>query len=473
MAIPKEILAISRPKNTRVKATGKGTYSVIARTCVYKNGRNVPKELGTIGHIINGVYVPNPKPKEEEVDVKSYGEFALYDLVGNQLLIDLCSIYDYKDAIKLYCIALLRAIDPGIRNRDLETEYLCSYISEKYPDVGLSKNTVSSFLDEIGKHTLKITEFMQKRLDKLSEENVVIDGMLKSNTAESNTFSEFSRKARIKGTEDISLIYAYDTTAKEPVACMPYAGNMLDSTSFDDFLNTFDIHKGFMLMDKGFSSAKLRQVIVKKGISYVVPLKNNCKEITEYSLDKGFDGFLETKDSNIRYKKVVGKKGHFYYAFHDKKIANDQGDIYINRGRKDGTFDEKKYEEKESRFGLIVFESNKDLDPVNIYEAYAERWEIETVFKMYKSILDRDEVNVQGDYRLYATEFINFLSTILVCRVKKMLAAKGLNKSYSYKQIMKFMTKYKKLRLPSVSEVKWRSCKCLAYIQEVIDALGI
>ena len=41
------------------------------------------------------------------------------------------------------------------------------------------------------------------------------------------------------------------------------------------------------------------------------------------------------------------------------------------------------------------------------------------VFKLYKDILNRDEVNVHGDYRLYATEFINFLSTILVCRAKK------------------------------------------------------
>lgn len=473
MAIPKEILSIERPKNTRVKDVGNGTYYVILRTCEYRNGRNVPKELGTIGRIINGVYVPNPETKDEGIDVKSYGEFALYDKVGSQLLIDLSGIYDYKDAVKIYSLALLRAIDPGIKNRDLETEYLCSFMSEKYPNVGLSENTVSMFLEETGKHMTRITDFMQKRLDKLSKENVVIDGMLKSNNSESNTFSEFSRKARIKGTEDISLIYAYDTTKKEPVACMPYPGNMLDSTSFDDFIDVFSIHNGFMLMDKGFSTAKLRKAITAKGIAYVVPLKTNCNEIKNYALDKAFDGFLEDKESNVRFKKVAAGNGRFYYSFHDKKIANDQSDMYINRGRKVGTFNETKYEEKESTFGLIVFESNRDLDPQNIYDAYTERWEIETIFKLYKSILDRDEVNVQGDYRLYATEFINFLSTILVCRVKKLLVEKELNKSFSYKQIMKFLSKYKKLRYISNNESKWRNSKCLKYIQEVIDILDI
>lgn len=473
MAIPKEILAIERPKNTRVKDAGNGTYYVIARTCEYKNGRNVPKELGTVGRIINGVYVPNPETRDEGIDVKAYGEFALYDKVGSQLLIDLSEIYDYRDAVKIYSLALLRAIDPGIKNRDLETEYLCSFMSEKYPNVGLSENTVSSFLEETGKHMTQITAFMQKRLDKLSKDNVVIDGMLKSNNSESNTFSEFSRKARIKGTEDISLIYAYDTTKKEPVACMPYPGNMLDATAFDDFMDVFSIRNGFMLMDKGFSTAKLRKAIAARDIAYVVPLKTNCNEIKTYALDREFGGFLEDRESNVRFKKVVAGDGRFYYSFHDKKIANDQGDVYINRGRKSGTFNEKKYEEKESTFGLIVFESNKDLNPQSIYDAYSERWEIETIFKMYKSILDRDDVNVQGDYRLYATEFINFLSTILVCKAKKLLVEKRLNKSYSYKQIMKFLNKYKKLRYISSNESKWRNSKCLKYIREVIDILGI
>ena len=59
MPIPNEILAVERPKNTRVKAGPKGAYYVIARTCIYKNGRNVPKELGVVGRIIDGKYVPN------------------------------------------------------------------------------------------------------------------------------------------------------------------------------------------------------------------------------------------------------------------------------------------------------------------------------------------------------------------------------------------------------------------------------
>lgn len=63
---------------------------------------------------------------------------------------------------------------------------------------------------------------------------------------------------------------------------------------------------------------------------------------------------------------------------------------------------------------------------------------------MYKNIMERDTVNVHSDYRVYATELINFLSAIIKTRVKNLLISTKLNKKYSCKQIFKFLSKYKK-----------------------------
>ena len=52
------------------------------------------------------------------------------------------------------------------------------------------------------------------------------------------------------------------------------------------------------------------------------------------------------------------------------------------RNRKKGTYSEEKYLDKQNEFGLIVFESNKDLDPLEAYEAYSKRWEIEIMFNL-------------------------------------------------------------------------------------------
>ena len=114
--------------------------------------------------------------------------------------------------------------------------------------------------------------------------------------------------------------------------------------------------------------------------------------------------------------------------------------------QKNKNFSAKDYEQKRKRFGLIVFQSKRNLEPLNVYLAYLGRWEIEVFFDHYKNIVDRDEVNVHTDYRTYATELINFLTVIITMRVKKKLKKTGLSKNYSQKQIFRYLSKYKKVR---------------------------
>ena len=81
---------------------------------------------------------------------------------------------------------------------------------------------------------------------------------------------------------------------------------------------------------------------------------------------------------------------------------------------------------------------------MDVYNAYAKRWEIEIMFNFYKNIIELDTVRVHGDYRLYATEFINFLSVLISSKVKNKLYETGLSPKYSYKQIFNYLSKSKK-----------------------------
>ena len=49
------------------------------------------------------------------------------------------------------------------------------------------------------------------------EHHLLVDSTLKSNESGVNTLSDFSRKARTKGSRDISVIYAVNLEKKEPV----------------------------------------------------------------------------------------------------------------------------------------------------------------------------------------------------------------------------------------------------------------
>ena len=489
MPIPKEILAVERPKSTRVKKSG-DRYLVIKRTSKRVGDRTVPVELGTIGEIKDGKYISireQPRKKINQVDIKDYGLFALCDKAAGDLLDELKAVYNSSDAVRLFVIALLRAMDPDIKNRDIQFSYETSYISEIYNNVHLSENTISDFLEDIGKRFSSITKFMTNRVEAAAGKNVIVDGTLKSNNSETNTFSEYSRKGRVKGSKDVSILYAYDPDSKEPLAARPYPGNMLDQTALEDFSESYNIQNGVMVLDKGFfSKENLKFLKSKDSLTYILPLKNNLKLVTENGMTDDIvtplNGYA---DATIFFKKKKVDDNCYLYAFRDPKIASEQEIGYVAQSKKKGTFSKEKLLSKRKEFGVIVFESNSDLEPLDVYVAYDGRWEIEVMFNLYKEIMDLDTVNVHGDYRMYATEFINYLTVIISSRVKKLLSStvietkkKGkktvdvhITEKYSYNQVIRYLSKSKMVRVGDSK--KWVKNQTVKYIDELSKAIGV
>lgn len=473
MPIPKDILAIPRPSSTVVKQRG-NRFVVIKRTSRREGKKVKPVDLGIVGEIIDGKFVERTAAprKKKSVDVKDYGEVALCHKLGGDLLHDLAKVWDLNEAKRLYTIALLRAAYGDIKNRDLMMQYQTSFASEIIPGVHLSEDSVSTFLQEVGQGYSRICAFMRNRIAAFAGRDIVVDGTLKDYNSQDGYLSEFSRKARTKGSKDLSLLYAFDPVNKEPIAAKPYPGNMLDQTSIGDFIAENKIVNGMMILDKGFYNESLFEEVDKMdGLSYLIPLKQNSAMIKKYGMDNPTDHLKGYNDATILFKKVKMPGGKYLYAFRDPKIAYEQEVAYVQLAEKKDSFDGDKYTCKRSLFGLIVFKSKKNLDPLTVYLAYTQRWTIETMFNMYKNIIDRDTVNVHSDYRVYATELINMLSVIIAARVKNEFIKTGLNTKYSYKQIFRMLSKYKKAKVDE--EGKWMNVAMLKYIEEIAAELGV
>lgn len=469
MSIPQEILKL-KPKNTRVKATSRpNEYNVIARTSKRINGKIRPVELGVIGKIIDGTYYPNNK-EIFEIDTKSYGHVKFVDNLSRDLFKGLTEVYPIEDAKKIYLIALLRATNPDIKNEEIEVEYKTTFASEFFPGIGLSNDTISSFLDKIGKASTKIDKFMFNRITKLASKNVVVDGMLKSNNSLTNSCSEFSRKGRIKGSKDISILYAYNLDIEEPLAVGVYPGNMLDHTSFSDFIDNYSLKDSFVIIDKGFDVKALKDKMAEKNISYLCPIKLDRKEAKAIKKER-FETYFPFGEDTIRgtHLEINGKH---YYAYISSKEMAKQARGYLDKNIRNNTFDAHEFEEK-NNFGMIVFESNNPaIDLYSAYKAYKERWEIENLFRKYKDILESTTVNVQGDYRLQATEFFNFISCIMVMRMKKEIIKLHLEKKYSLPMVIRLLSKITKKKSLRVDNT-WLTCKTLKYINELAKILGV
>lgn len=475
MPIPADILAVERPVNTVVIAYGKNKdhYAVRQRIgCKYVNGRNLPVNGPTIGHIVNGKFIPveSVDVSVSQTDLKDWGNIVFCDTCFRDILDSLLEVYSYNDSLKIYAMAILRVCYPGIKDYELKDEYENSFLSELYPDIALSKNTVSTFQNDLGRTYSRIIAFMQSRAAAVkADHHVLIDGTLKSDESEVNTLSNFSRKAKTKGTRDISVLYAFDLEEMEPVCSSCYPGNMLDQTSYEHFLKQNQIEKGLIVGDKGFPLSKSEQLFkANKDLHYLSPLKRNSKLIGKYSMYE-YDGILKNREG-ITYRKVKIAADHYLYSFRNASTAAKEEKDYLSREKKNGTYDHSVFLEKQKEFGTIVLDSDLDMSAETAYKAYDSRWEIELVMRYYKTACEFDETRVHSDYSVLGSEFIDFLSSLLTFRILKELDKTALLEKYTYKKIMSVMKRAKKIRTPKSD---WELIKMNPSQIDILKALGL
>lgn len=473
--IDEKIRKIARPKNTILLPTKKdNVYMVVERIgCKYDNGRRLPQNGKVIGHIIDEVYVPkNEEPKklsERSVSIIRYGSVAFADKMGKGILNSLNKVYDSNDALNIYNIALMRASFGDIKDYQIEERYHKSYASILYPKRAVSKNSISNLLKLLGSDFAGIQAFMKNRINELvtDKTKILIDGMLKNNTSSVNSFAGFSYKGRIKGTTDISLICAFDAEKKEPICIKVYKGNLPDFVNCADFFDEFKLPNGVVISDKGFPLDKLKDRSSCSKIAFLNPIKRSSKVIQQLKLNENME-YVLGGEKHILGKKTKGDDGLFYYSFLDLNREAKEKYDYVN-GKKN-KFDSAKFEKKKDKFGTVTFVSNLDLTLKEIYDYYALRWQIELVFRMYKNILSLNTTREHDNESVIGSEFINFLSVIMTCRMKNRLDELGFFEDDTYANIIERLSNIIKT---STDEKEWKLCTLNSKERELIEKLEI
>lgn len=472
--IDEEIRKIKRPTNTVLLPTKKeNVYMVVERIgCKYDHGRRLPQNGRVIGHIIDKTYIPKEnkvkKISERSVSLLRYGNVAFADKVGKSLLGSLNKVYDSNDALNIYNIALMRASFGDIKDYQIDEKYHKSFASIFYPKRAVSKNSISKLLENLGLDYAGIHSFMEKRIEELVIEKttILIDGMLKNNKSNINSFAGFSYKGRIKGTTDISIICAFDAEKKEPLCIKVYKGNLPDFVNCADFFDEFKLPNGLVISDKGFPLEKMKKRSSCSKIAFLNPIKRSSKVIDDLKLNEGMEYVVGDE------KHILGKKTKYgdlyYYSFLDINRESKEEYDYVN-GKKN-KLEAQKFAKKKERFGTVTFVSNLDMTLKQIYDYYALRWQIELVFKMYKGILSMNKTREHDNGSVIGSEFINFLSVIITCRMRNKLDELGFFKDDTFTNIIERLSNIIKI---STDEKEWRLCTLNSKEKELLEKLEI
>lgn len=442
--VPESIRKIQRPVNTIVQATkNPNVFMVIKRIgCKNVGGRRVPVNGPVVGHIVDGRYVEKKTGDKKRISTREihllrYGSVAFAHSVGKNLLDSLKKTFNEKDAMNIYNLALIRAAFGNVKDYQIQDRYEKSYAKVFLPGCAVSKNSLSALLSNLGKSYDLLVGFMKNRIkDTVSEETkILIDGMLKNDNSRVDSFSGFSYKGRIKGTKDMSILAAIDAGKKEPLAVKVYPGNLPDAVNIKDFIEEFSIEGGIEISDKGIPLEKAREQFKDGKVGFLHPIRRNSKKQNELGLFSVLSPLKTEEGVLLCSKRKDRDDGFYYYLFKDLRRAAKEESDYVS-GKKPDDFDGLKYSEKKMTFGTICFVSNIDLDIRDVYEYYRTRWEIEIVFRMYKGILSLNTTREHDNYSTIGSEFVNYLSEIMVCRMKNRIQEKGLFKDFTFQDVM-------------------------------------
>ncbi len=485
MGVSAEIRAVPRPTNTIVEdsgCNGPKRYSVRQRSNVkyVPNGNPQPRNGKVIGHIIDYKYVPleeKPAKQTDIPDMLSFGSSALVYSLTQDLKEDLLKCFDPSDAFAIMAIATRRVIKPSISNHRISTHYNRCFVSQYYPGVATSKNSVSNLFKRIGMNSRKRYDFYQLRIQAtLEQHHVVIDGTLKQDTSKANDLSAFSYKSKVKGCLNISVLYAYDVEQMEPICAEVFPGNSPDVSSYSAFIKDNNISKGIIVADKGFPVSSIAEELKNRpNLHFLTPIKRNDSRIANNNMLE-FEGVLQGIEDHVLYKKVQLSNGRFLYSFQSAKKEAGEKRNYLAKIKKNNNFSQEKYTKKDKVFGVIALESDQDLSPEMAYKCYEDRWMIEMVFKHYKSDIVLSNTKVQGDFTVIGSEFINYIATTASCRIIRKAEQVGLLKEMSYGDLMEDLsTAWRRVdapaSTPTTGDAYW--IHTLQKVFEELELLGL
>ena len=214
-----------------------------------------------------------------------------------------------------------------------------------------------------------------------------------------------------------------------------------------------NIQNVIYIADKGFYSKDNVAMMKAQNLQYIIPLQRNNKLIDYHPLQQA--NFKSKLSYFIYQKRIIWHysyniEGERFITFLDEGLrAKEEADYVARISTLPETYTEEKFAQKLNSFGTLTFTYNikSDKTPQEIYEAYKQRNEIETIFDAYKNFLKADVLYMQNRYVLEGWLTANFIAMIAYHKLYiKLKEANKLSK-YSPKDIIELSKSIYKLNI--------------------------
>lgn len=469
MALPNWVLKFKEPK-TEIKSIKGGYYKYAVEYRYNALKKRTDKITGVLlGKITeNEGFIPSDKNKlrtdkigSSKIDIKNFGLYHLFFTLMKDEMVSLQSYFPQQTCEVLFSFAMFRwAYNTPIKR----TPYYYShdFCSQIFNTVSVDDKTVSDTLKSVGENRTAVVSWMKDLLGKsgkgVTEQFVMMDSTHLTSKSELLTVNAKGYNPDFDFDKQVRLMYLFAAETQQPVYYRLINGNITDIKSMALCVEEMNIKNVIYIADKGFYSKDNIIMMKDQSLQYIIPIKRKNNLIDYGPLQKA--NFKSDLDYFIYQNRIIW---YYSYKIEDEAFitfldeglrAKEEADYVSRISTLPETYTKEKFEQKLYSFGTLTFtyniQSNKT--PQEIYQAYKQRNEIETIFDAYKNFLSADVMYMQNRYVLEGWLTANFIAMIAYHKLYiKLKNAKKLN-NHSPKDIIELSKSIYKLNINN----EWR-----------------
>ena len=429
MALPEWVLKFREPK-TEIKFIKGGYYKYAVEYKYNAQKKRTDKITGVLlGKITkNEGFMPSDKNKlrtekikSDHIDIKNFGLYHLFSTLMKEEMASFQMYFSKETCETLFAFAMFRwAYNSPIKRAPYY--YNHDFCSQAFGRMSVDDKMVSDTLKSVGEHRTAVVEWMKSLLNtpdtETVEQFVMMDSTHVCSKSELLTVNAKGYNPNFDFDKQVRLMYLFATGTQQPVYYRLINGNTTDIKSMALCVEEMNIQNVIYIADKGFYSKENIAMMKTQNLQYIIPLQRNNKLINYQPLQKAN---FKTKLSYFIYQNRIiwhysyKSEGENFITFLDEGLrAREEADYAARISSLPETHTKEKFAQKLNGFGTLTFtygiQSGKT--PQEIYQAYKQRNEIETIFDAYKNFLKADVMYMQNRYVLEGWLTANFIAMI-------------------------------------------------------------
>lgn len=432
-SIPKEITQHIPCKCCRIQKNN-GTYYVYKYSSIKLPSGKWSSDYGyCIGKIVPEVgFCPN-KRYQKELDEQNgaefsdsitdvaYGQYALLKTLTSDVLDKLRKCFPTKQAVQIYTYALILCANGFLHVDQIDEFYRESVLSLVYEGLSfkMGYTALSNLLKELGKKGNPAKAFEQMLIDECSG-NIAVDGHVIRSASEYNDLAEPGYKYNELKESQVNVLIAYDAKRKAPLMYRTFRGSSIDKASAVELLRSRKFTRVKFIVDGGFYSETMIDLMSRDGNTYIIPLPHSNSEFKRIKrkLDYSSGEFVYKAGKNdsarIVYQETYIDEVTRVIVFKDIDENNSKRKSYkqlMDLGERNYT--QQSYDKYCEWWGVYVLQTTTDESAAEVYADYKSRWGIETYNNYVKNDANFNGLKFQNYYEQRGFDFIMLVTGLI------------------------------------------------------------